>query len=117
RSVAGLPALAVDLEPHPELLDVGDFIPCHQPRTERAKGVVRLALGPLAAALLLEVALGDVVADAIAGDMVERIGLRNVLRLAADDGSDLDLPVELGGAARLLDGIVRARQRGVGLDE
>src|SRR5579859_1646952 len=77
RRVAGLAALAVDVEPHSELLHVGDFVPGHEPRAERAEGVVRLAFGPLAAALLLEVALGDVVANAIAGDMVERIGLRH----------------------------------------
>ncbi|MGY3121534.1 hypothetical protein ACVWXQ_005471 [Bradyrhizobium sp. S3.14.4] len=65
----------------------------------------------------LEGALGDVVADAIAGDVVQRIGFRDILGAGADDGGDLDFPVELGRAARLFDRIVRAGQRGVGLHE
>ena len=55
---------------------------------------------------MLEIALGDVVADAIAGDMVERIRFRNIFGAGADDGGDLDFPVELGRTARLLDRVV-----------
>src|SRR3954452_23201652 len=75
RSRTGLAALAVDVEPHRQLLHIRYFILGDQPRTYRTEGVVRLALGPLPEALDLEVALGDVVADAIAGDMIERVGL------------------------------------------
>ena len=46
---AGLAALAVDVEPHRQLLHVGNLVLGHQPRADRAEGVVRLALGPLAA--------------------------------------------------------------------
>ena len=108
---AGLAALAVDVEPHRQLLHVRDFVLGDEPRAERAEGVVRLALGPLAAALDLEIALGDVVADAIAGDMVERVGFGDILGAGADDGGDLDFPVELGRAARLFDRVVGAAQR------
>ena len=73
---AGLLALAVDVEPHLQLLQVGDLVLGDEPGAERAERVVRLALGPLAEALDLEIALGDVVADAVAGDMVQRVGFR-----------------------------------------
>src|SRR5215472_6063426 len=66
RGVAGLAALAVDVEPQAELLHIRDFILGDQPGAEWTEGVVRLTLGPLAAAFLLEVTLGDVVADAVA---------------------------------------------------
>ncbi len=60
---------------------------------------MRLALGPLAAALDLEEALGDVVADAVAGDMLQRIGFGHIFGLGADDDGEFDFPVELGRAA------------------
>ncbi len=78
---------------------------------------MRLALGPLTQALDLEIALGDVVADTIAGDVIERIGLGNVFGTGADDGGDFDFPVELGRTARLFYRVVGAAQRGVGLQE
>lgn len=78
---------------------------------------MRLALGPLAAALLLEVAFGDVVADAIARDVVQRVGFRDIFRAGADDGGDLDFPVQFGGFSRLLDCVIGAGKRGVGLQE
>jgi hypothetical protein len=78
---------------------------------------MRLAFGPLSAPLLLEIALGDVVADAIAGDMIERVGLADIFGAAADDGGDFDLPVEFLGFARLLDLVVGAAEGGVGLQE
>ena len=46
----------------------------------------------------LERALGDVVDDAIARDVAERLGLAHVLGLGADHDAELDLPVELGRA-------------------
>jgi len=56
---------------------------------------MRFALGPLPLTFDLEIALGDVVADAVAGDMIERVGLGDVFGAGADDGGDLDFPVEL----------------------
>ena len=55
-----------------------------------------LALDPLPGALDLEHALGNVVGEAIAGDHVQCLVLRQVTRALADDDAELDLPVELG---------------------
>jgi hypothetical protein len=71
----------------------------------------------LAAALLLEIALGDVVADAVAGNVIERVSFGDVFGAGADDRGDFDFPVELLGFARLLDRVVRTGERGVGLQE
>src|SRR6202008_4362179 len=54
---AVLIAVAVDLQPHREVLRIGNLVPGHQPRTGGAEGVAALALVPLAAALDLELAL------------------------------------------------------------
>src|SRR5713226_505244 len=110
RGRAGLAALAVDVEPHRQRLHVGDLVLGHEPGAERAEGVVRLALGPLAQALDLKIALGDVVADGVAGDVVERVGLGDVFGAAADDDGDFAFPIELGRAARLFHRVVGAAQ-------
>src|ERR1700688_3034749 len=47
----GLAALAVDVGPHRQLLHVRDLVLGHEPGTERAKRVMRPALGPLTEAL------------------------------------------------------------------
>src|ERR1700676_1747385 len=117
RGRAGLAALAVDVEPHREFLHVGNLVPGDQPRADRAERVVRFALGPLSAALLLEIAFRDVIADAVAGDVVEGVGLGDVFGAGADDGGDFDFPVEFLGFARLFDRVVRAAEGGVGLQE
>src|SRR5581483_10886358 len=65
RGRAGLLAFAVDVEPHRQALRVRDFVPGYEPGPERAESVMRLALCPLSQPLDLEIALGDVVADAI----------------------------------------------------
>src|SRR5690606_14679536 len=49
--VAGLAALAIDVEEHVEVAYVLDLVAGHHPGTGRPEGVVALALGPLAAAL------------------------------------------------------------------
>ena len=92
------------------LKHVADFVWRHQPWAERAECVVRLALGPLAAALDLEEALRNVVADGVAGHMLQRIGFRDVFGFAADDDGEFDFPIELGGAAWLLHIVIRAAQ-------
>src|SRR6478609_7103910 len=58
---AVLEALAIDLQPHVEILRVADFIGRHQPRADRAEGVAALALVPGAAPFELVLALGNVV--------------------------------------------------------
>ena len=67
-----LPQLPVHPEPQPECLRVGDLVGGHQPRTERVERLAALALVPLAAAFELELPLGDVVGDGVAGDARER---------------------------------------------
>ena len=57
-----------------EVLDVLELVGRDQPGAERPEGGAALALHPLAAALRLEVALGDVVADAVAGHIGQRLG-------------------------------------------
>src|SRR5690606_5601353 len=56
-----------------------------------------LALVPGAAALGLEMALGDVVDHAIAGNMVHGVGFLDIAGLLADDDAQLDFPVRLDG--------------------
>src|SRR4051812_19318784 len=82
--VAALALLAVHVEPHVKRLDVLDLVLGDEPGPERAEGLAALALGPLAAALDLELPLGDVVADAVAGDDVERVLLREIAGARAD---------------------------------
>src|SRR6185369_10867929 len=115
RSV--LAALAVDVEPHREVLRVLDLVGGHHPRADRAERVAALALVPRAAALELVLALGDVVDDAVAGDELQRVGLVDVARLLADDDAELDLPVALERALRQHDGVVRADDRAGRLHE
>ena len=46
--------------------------------------------------------------DAIAGDVIQRVGLADILRRLADDDAELDFPVGLLRAARDADIVVRA---------
>src|SRR6185295_4569960 len=96
--VAALALLAVDVEPHVELLHVLDLVLGDEPGPERPERLAALALGPLAAALLLELPLRHVVADAVAGDHVERVLLGEVARARPDH--DRELVVELGRGLR-----------------
>src|SRR6185295_8266441 len=97
--------------PHVQRLRIAHFVPGHEPWPKRAEAVAALALVPGAAALDLEFALGDVVADEVAGDIVERLLLRHIARRAADGDGQFDLPV---GLLRVLgngDGVVGAGDR------
>ena len=98
-------------------MHVRNFIGRDEPWTNGTEGVVGLALGPLSAALDLEVALRDVVADRVACDMLQRVGFGDVLGLGADNDCELHFPVQLGGFTRLFDSVVRSAQAGVGLEE
>src|SRR5579862_4165136 len=110
RGVAALAFLAVDVEPHVQFLRILDLVLGDEPRAERAEGFAAFALGPLAGALDLEHALGDVVGQAIAGDDVERLVLAQVAGARADDNAELDFPIELGGIPRDDGVVVRAAQ-------
>src|SRR5262249_47936128 len=80
--VGGLAALArltVDIGPHLELLRITDFVGGHEPRPDRCKRVAALALRRRSAVFHLKRALGKVVDDAIAGDVLHRVRLADVL--------------------------------------
>ena len=108
--VAALHALAVHVEEHVEHLRVGNLVGGDKPGPNRAERVVALALVPLRG-LHLEGALGDVVHHAIAGDVGERLVLRDMARGGADHDAEFALPVELGRVRRLDDVVVRAADR------
>src|SRR5690606_5540488 len=88
-------ALAINFEPHLEVLRIGNFVPGYEPGADRTEGVAAFALVPLPAAFGLKMALADVVANAIAGDIVHRVGLIDVAGLLADDHRELAFPVRL----------------------
>ena len=115
--VAALPLLAVDGEPEGELLRVGDLVRCREERAERREGVLALALRPLAAALELVLALRVVVVEGVAGHVRGGVLARHVAGPAADHDRQLHLPVGLHGAAGEDEVVVRAAQRGRGLEE
>src|SRR6266851_86647 len=111
--IGRLPAFAVDVEPDVERLRIGYLVGRDEPWPDRPEGVTALALVPLRG-LQLERALGYVVHDGKAGNTVQRLVLRHIFGAGPNDDCDLDLIVELGGVARLLDVVVRtvdARRR------
>ena len=65
---AVLAELVVDPQAQAERLRVGDLVGGDQPGAERVERLAALALVPLAAAVELELALGHVVGDGVAGD-------------------------------------------------
>src|SRR5262249_39955392 len=97
---AALPGFAVYGQPHRQLLRVGYFVARRKVWTERRESVGALALEALAAAVELEVAFGEVDADAIAKHVIERLPLRDVHASPANHDSKLDLPVDAPGLAR-----------------
>ena len=102
--------MPVDFEPQVQVLRI-DLVRGDEPGTDRAERVAALALVPRTAALQLERALGNVVDDAIAGDMRQRVFLGDVAAGRADDDAELDLPVGLFRPARDLDIVVRTLDR------
>src|SRR5215468_808171 len=111
--IAALALLAVDVEPHIEVLRILDFVLGDEPRTDRSEGLAALALVPLAAAALdLEDALGHIVAKEIAGNGVLRLVACEITCALADDDAELDLPVELARLARDDGVIVRTADAG-----
>ena len=69
------------------------------------------------AALQLELALGHVVDDAVAGDVAQRVLHGDIARRAADDDAELDFPVELRRVLRQHDVVVGADDAGRRLEE
>ena len=95
RRGAVLPDLAVDLGHQRVIAGVGNLIPGHQKRADRAEGVEGLALAPQPAAVDLEGALGDIIDQREPGDVVPGRFARDVAPAGADDEAELDLVVEL----------------------
>ena len=109
---AVLEAPAVDVQPHGQVLRVRDLVPGDQPRADRGEGLRALAFDPLLARIAeLVVALRDVVDDAVAGDVIQGVGLVDIGGASADHHAELDLPVALDRAARQPDLIVRPDDR------
>src|SRR5262245_27269300 len=98
--VAALALLSVDVEPHVEALRILDLVLGDQPRAERPECLAALAFDPLSGPLDLEHALAHVVGQAVSGDHVERLVLRQVARALADNDAELHLPVELARPLR-----------------
>jgi hypothetical protein len=88
---AGRPVLedlAVDGRLDPQRVGVLDLVAGDDGGAERAEAVETLPPRELPAAevlVALPVARRDVVGDRVAEDVVHRVGLRNVLRVASDD--------------------------------
>lgn len=108
--------LAIQARADLQRLGVLDDLAAHNPRAVRRPAVEALAQGPLAAAALdLPVAVGDVVPDGVAQDVVQGLRLGDVGAGLADDGDELAFVVEAFrhlGLPMHGDGIRGARQRG-----
>ncbi len=76
--------MAIHFQPQVECVRIRHFVGGYQPRSERTESVAALALVPCAAQFELVFALGYVVDDAIAGDMLERIGFIDIAPAGAD---------------------------------
>ena len=93
RRRVALTLLAVDVGGQGEVRRV-DLVGADQERAERVERLAVLALVPLPAALDLEVALGHVVGDRVAGDVRQGIGVvREVASGRADDDGEFDLVI------------------------
>ena len=88
RRVGLLLHLAVDGEFERQRIGIGDLVGGDEPGTER-----RIAVGRLAEAAIRAAAHGHVEAEAIAGDVVERVVQRNVRALLADHDDELGLVI------------------------
>ena len=67
---------------------------------------MRLALSPLTAAFELEASLGDIVDNAISGDMPHGRCLIHILGPASDNDAQFNLPIGPDGVARNFDRVV-----------
>src|SRR5215217_4550496 len=90
---ARLHSLAVDVEPHGEVLHVGNLVFRDEPGPERTEGWTAFALRPGAAALELKLALRHVVTDAEPGHVVEGVIGMHIARLPPDYDREFHLPV------------------------
>src|SRR5271156_4484268 len=98
--VAALIAMTISLQPHVEVLRVGDFVGGDEPRTDGAEGIRALSLHPLASSLKLKSALGEIVDHAVSSHIGKRVFLGKILRLLSNHHAEFNLPVGFGRAAR-----------------
>ena len=104
--------LAVEAQLNPQVVRVRHFVGRRQRRSERSEGVERLAEQPLLAGLVeLPIAGRNVVARAVAGDVLERLRLRNVFAAAADDDDQLRFVVDFVSSPSAARSDRRARRR------
>ena len=115
--VAVLVAVSIHLQPHVEDAGVGNLVLRRDPGADGRERVGALALDPLAGASELELPLGDVVDQAVAGNVVEGVVFLDVARARADDDSQLDLPVALHRTPGQHHVVVRPADRGGRLHE
>ena len=91
--IAALVRMPIHLEPEIEILRITDLLLRHQPGVNGSKGVTPLALIPLTSALELLRALGDVIDDAVARHVFQRLINPQILAGISDHYAELDLPV------------------------
>ena len=104
--------LAVELQPHAQVLRVFHLIARDKPRADGAKSIVRLALGPLAGTLDLEFTLRKIIHHAIARHMLHGIGFLDVLGLTPDDDAQFHFPIRFFRFRRNRDRVIRAGDAG-----
>src|SRR5206468_4283908 len=97
---------------------VAELVGRHDPRAERTERVEALPAIPLAAVEELQIARGDVVRHRVAEDVIESAVRGDVAATPANHDSELDLPVDLRGHARIdADLRIRPNHAGRGLAE
>ena len=92
--------MPVHFKPHAEVGSVRNLVRGHKPRADGRKRVCALAFDPLPAPFRLERAFGDVVDNAVSGDMVQRVFFADIFRFLADHDAEFDFPVCFFGASR-----------------
>ena len=96
---------------------VVDLITRHDRRSDGTERVVALAPQPLVTHAQLLLPRGHIVGAAVAGDVIERVVVGDVLPAAADHDAQLRLVIEVAHAGRSHDVVVRADDGVVQLGE
>ena len=93
-----------------KMLGIGDLVLRHQPGAERA-GADKVLAGRDLLRMLLIVADRAVVENRVAGDVVERVSLRDVAAALADDDREFAFPIEIIRHFRTHDGVAVRNRR------
>ena len=111
---ACLAAHAIHVQLERQCTHIANLVGRRDPWPRGRKGVTRLALRPLSAALHLKLALGHIVHDAVPGDVRLRIEHRiEIARIGTDHDAQLHLVIRLDRPARNEHVVIRAHD-GVG---